>query len=352
MGVASRILASAQYRLSARSAYVDLHSHPEDTIFLVGSRRSGTTWLSETINYRNQYRTIFEPFHPLHSRWARVAHSEWAKFVEPDYDDPALEQQCRRLWEGRVRDPWIDKHNTKRVATRRLVKAVESTNLLPWIESRWPELKVVYVLRHPFATSESQLEVDFQDDGLTDLTVLRGRPRLVEGVCRTLRSPDAARHLVVHAEDPFEQHVVRWCLENRAPLAMLRPDTTHVVLYEDAVLQIGSELTRLGQFVGQSFDDAALEAARRPSRTDFRHRAERQLGKVPAQTFLGEWQQHVSAAQVETGMAVLRAFEVDHLYGADPFPLVDGARALLATQALRADGHGEESSDRQTAPGA
>ena len=35
----------------------------KNTIFIAGSGRSGTTWLMEMINYKNQFRPIFEPFH-------------------------------------------------------------------------------------------------------------------------------------------------------------------------------------------------------------------------------------------------------------------------------------------------
>ena len=266
MGVWPRIAASARYRLSARSLYLDLHTHADETIVLCGSRRSGTTWLSEIINHRNDFRTIFEPFHPMHSSWGQDTHPEWAKYVEPDYSDARLIRRCNQLWSGRLRDAWSDKHNTKRVASRRIIKSVATTNLLPWIRVRWPDLKIVYILRHPFATSESQLDLDFQDDGLTDLTFLRVRPRLVTGVYETLRNDAEARKQVDHSAEPFEQHVVRWCLENAIPLAWLRHLDAHVVFYEDLVMEIERELDRLAPYLGYSFDQRALAAAARPSR--------------------------------------------------------------------------------------
>jgi hypothetical protein len=173
---------------------------------------------------------------------------------------------------------------------------------------------------------------------VTDLAVLRERPRLVDGVCRTLMRSDRARDLIMTAEDPFEQHVVRWCLENRIPAATLHPGSVHVVLYEDAVSHIGRELARLGAFLGKRFGDDAAAAARKPSRTDFRHRAARELGRVSPQQFLGEWQQHITGEQVEIGLAVLRAFELDHLYSDDPFPLVAGDEVLGSRPSARTDG--------------
>lgn len=35
----------------------------ENTLFIAGSARSGTTWLQEIINYKHDHRIIFEPFH-------------------------------------------------------------------------------------------------------------------------------------------------------------------------------------------------------------------------------------------------------------------------------------------------
>jgi hypothetical protein len=272
----------------------------------------------------------------MHSSWSGATNSEWAKYVEPAYEDRTLEDRCVRLWAGRLRDAWTDKHNTKRVATRRIIKTVESTNLLPWISRRWPDLKVVYVVRHPFATSESQLDVSFRDEGLTDLTALRSRTRLVDGVYATLKDADEARALVLRSSDPFEQHVVRWCLENRIPLSALDARNVHVVMYEDLVLQTRAELARLGWFLGRPFDSSALIAARKPSRTDFRSRAQRScVDRSSPLAFLSEWQDHVDDEACDAGVKVLRAFELDHLYNASPLPLVEGASVLSRTHERR-----------------
>ena len=45
--------------------YVDLEKGDHrSSVFLAGSGRSGTTWLSEIINHRRGYRYVFEPFNP------------------------------------------------------------------------------------------------------------------------------------------------------------------------------------------------------------------------------------------------------------------------------------------------
>ena len=44
--------------------HIDLNYSPSNTVLIAGSGRSGTTWLSEILNYNNDYRSIFEPFYP------------------------------------------------------------------------------------------------------------------------------------------------------------------------------------------------------------------------------------------------------------------------------------------------
>jgi hypothetical protein len=57
-------LAGSFARVAGRSAYSDLSSRtgpldvtgdPRNTVLIAGSGRSGTTWLAEIVNHRNDY---------------------------------------------------------------------------------------------------------------------------------------------------------------------------------------------------------------------------------------------------------------------------------------------------------
>jgi hypothetical protein len=178
--------------------------------------------------------------------------------------------------------------------------------------------------------------VRFQDDGLTDLGLLRTRPRLLDGVYRTLSDDRLARELVEQSTDPFEQHVIRWCLENRIPLVDLPPGRLHVVFYEDLVRDPAREIERLGRHLDIEFDAHVLGSVRKPSRTDFRERARAyERGDTAADAFISDWNESISPREIELGLAALAAFELDHLYGRSPYPLIDGAEAARATRARR-----------------
>lgn len=111
--------------------YLDLGHRIRDTTLVVGTGRSGSTWLAEIINHRNEYRLVFEPFRGDRVRKARPFRR--GHFIEPSEQDHPLRATIDALVAGRVRSWWTDRHNHRRLATRRIVKEVRITNLLPWI---------------------------------------------------------------------------------------------------------------------------------------------------------------------------------------------------------------------------
>ncbi|HZM95343.1 MAG TPA: hypothetical protein VFB92_18065 [Vicinamibacterales bacterium] len=50
---------------------IDRDADHRKSIFLAGTGRGGGTWLSEIINQNNEYRLVFEPFHPKRAPWMK-----------------------------------------------------------------------------------------------------------------------------------------------------------------------------------------------------------------------------------------------------------------------------------------
>lgn len=52
-------------KIFSRLFFFELDHRDENSVFLAGFGRSGTTWIFDIINYKNEYRYTFELFHPL-----------------------------------------------------------------------------------------------------------------------------------------------------------------------------------------------------------------------------------------------------------------------------------------------
>src|SRR5829696_6063462 len=120
---------------------------PQTLLFLAGSGRSGTTWLSEIINHRRGYRYVFEPFNPREV--GPFEHFNTKQYLRPDDQREEFLEPARLALTGGLRDPWTDRFNGRIVARRRLIKDIRANLLLGWIRANFPGMPIILLLRHP-----------------------------------------------------------------------------------------------------------------------------------------------------------------------------------------------------------
>ena len=235
--------------------YLDLGRGVRDTTLVVSTGRSGSTWVGELINHRNEYRVVFEPFRGDRVRKARPFRR--GHYIDPRQQEHPLASTIDSLLAGRVRSWWTDEQNRRRLARRRIVKEIRLTNLLPWIRARHSELRIIYAVRDPVVVAQSWLELGWGDD----LDVLLAQDELMAEFAG-LRASIAE---IARDGDIIERHVLRWCLENAIPLTREVPDV-HRVVYEELRREPDREIRRLFAYLGEDAS-GALEAARVPSAT-------------------------------------------------------------------------------------
>src|SRR3712207_3533233 len=117
--------------------HVDLDRDYRSSVFLAGSGRSGTTWVSEIINHRNGFRLLFEPFHP--GRVGICKNFRRKQYLRRDDRREEYLQAARKILAGKIRSPWTDRFNRKFVARRRLIKDIRANLLLGWMRGRSEE---------------------------------------------------------------------------------------------------------------------------------------------------------------------------------------------------------------------
>ena len=236
--------------------YIDLGHSIDDTTLVVSTGRSGSTWIAEIINHRNEYRLVFEPFRGDRVRRARPIRR--GEYLDPHEQGHALSATIDALLSGRVRSWWTDAHSHRRLARARIVKEVRITNLLPWIRARHPGLRIVYAVRDPIEVARSWLELGWGDD-LDEVLALE---LLLERFAHLATPIDE----IASRGDLLERHVLRWCLENAIPLTSHAELDLHLVVYERLRAEPLPEVERLFTYLGR--DATGAEASvRRPSAT-------------------------------------------------------------------------------------
>lgn len=244
------------------------------TLLVSGTARSGTTWLAEILARATRSRLMFEPLAPQ----AVPAGVQIPVFpcLRPDERQPALEAHLRRVFDGRIRDPWIDKQPGTCRPRGRLVKSVRASFMLGWLARAFPDLVIVFVTRDPWSVVRSRIDLGW-DPG-PDLRALLGQPSLLGSLGPLGDRVRAARQSIDGSDGAtpgasIEANAILWAVANHAAHADLDEIAAIHLRYEalraDPVGGFGrliDEIASRGPFdVGQA--ERALRSVHRPSMT-------------------------------------------------------------------------------------
>ena len=233
---------SERFKRIPSKFYIDLGDWRR-TVVLAGTGRSGTTWVGDLLNSHNTYRVMFEPFH---SRKIPLLH-DWSyrQYLRPDDTDEMYLSTARKILGGNIRHSWIDQYNRRIVARRRLIKDIRAQLFLGWIKHHFPEIQIILLLRHPCAVANSKIKLNWE----THLESFLSQPKLMTDFLAPFR------RIIESAVDPFERHIVMWCVENYVPLRQFRDGGLHVAFYEHLCVNPAAEAAELMRVIGEAYSD-------------------------------------------------------------------------------------------------
>ena len=297
----------------------------QEVVWLIGDGRSGTTWVSSLINHRGCYREMFEPFHPRVLGGGFVLNC----YRRPEQEDEALREAAARVFSGKLTHPRVDVDAHATLYDGLLIKDIFANLFACWAARRFPQLRIVLLLRHPFAVAASKLHkrkwrwtVDPMD--------LLNQTALHEDY---LRPHEALIREISAGDDDIAKHVLIWSILNYVPLLQFPASQLHVVFYEDICARPNEEVSQVMRHIHPGDDDAkvAIDAGlvARPSRVTYAESALR-TGASPVDA----WSRELTPAQIDRGLATLAAFGLDALYTADPMPRRTGLDVIRQIAAV------------------
>lgn len=303
-------------RAPAFDRAVSLLKHPRllstnfdyrSSIYLAGAGRSGTTWLSNIINYDGKYRDIFEPFDATYVSVAAPFFS--GLYLRSTDDEYAYRDAATRILSGRVGNRRLDAANRRLFRRQRMIKEVRGNLWLKWLRNQFPGIPMVLLVRHPCAVAISRVQLDWA----TLIPQYLAQPKLMEDHLEPLRTHIEA------ARSPFEKHLFAWCIQHYVPLRQLAPGDVHVVFYENLCVDTPAEVQHLFAFLGRKGSEGALRRAAVPSFTNFRKTT---IVRKSGEELTTGWTRHIDAEQLKSAMRILDLFGLDAIYGKDPLPRV------------------------------
>lgn len=292
---------------------IDRNPDHRKSIFLAGTGRSGGTWLSEIINQHNEYRFIFEPFHPKRAPWIKPFGER--RYMRPEEHDSAFLDLAQSIVGGRIRHPWTERFNRRLVAHQRLIKEDYANLMMKWLHVNFPGMPLILLLRHPCAVAASFVAHNYKGAVMP----LLDQKKLVEDFLNPYSDE------IRRAKDTFEKTMFLWCVETLVPLRQCRHGEIHVVFFENLVQQPEAEIGRLFSYLGKSMDGLNMEKLKLPSLTA--RRASSAVWTGANRT--DGWKKQVSDEQRRRALEILTLFGLNKIYTDDPMPRVEGALEIM-----------------------
>jgi hypothetical protein len=296
------------YAIVCRRLYRDAKGDVKRSIIVAGAGRSGTTWLADIIASQIRARVMFEPFHP--GKVADYRQFNYFQYKRPHDEDQALYRYVEKILTGRIRDPWIDRTVESLVPAYRIIKEIRACLLLKWIHERFPEVPILFIVRHPCAVVASRLKLGWATD--EDIVPLLSQSDLVGDFLSDKLA------LIRAVETPEEKHAVIWSVSNLVPLRQFGGVGLNLFFYEDLVLSVENEVRRAFEAIGHARPPSVVRHARRLSTT-----VRRTSPVVGGGDSVRGWKTELSGEQIDRVHSVVRGFGLDRLYGESELPLAE-----------------------------
>lgn len=282
----------------------------ENTVLLASSPRSGSTWLQEVLNHDGRFRIMFEPFLPR--RVPQVAALSERQYLQRHDKKDEFRKVVEAVLRGQIRNPWVDRFNRRLWTDARLIKDVRCNLMLGWIRENFPQIRIVFLLRHPCAVASSRMKMGWG----APLDAMVAQPGL-------LHDELADENVCDWPLDPFERQVHAWCIENLVPLRQLAPGEVEVFFYEELCTELRAHLPRLlGSDEAAELARAEVQAQRPSALTG------RKSAAIAGTRPHSGWTRDVAPEQRRQAEAVLRRYGLDRIYGEDVFPRCSSSDVL------------------------
>jgi sulfotransferase family protein len=222
---------------------IDLRGDLRRSTLVVGTGRSGTTWIGSVISAMTHSRQIFEPFivdenEELALPKQRRFNAGWLQQYRVLYIDPGAGsashyfQTIEGILRGKIRSRWTDRDARSGIYWLRVIKDIRANLLLPYIARTWPQLKIVWIVRDAVSVINSQLAMATRHGWAFD------KDYEIVGDAWTIdpwlsESLAAMRKVRTQAEKMAH----RWCIETMFPFrhAIHRHPSARLVNYDALV---------------------------------------------------------------------------------------------------------------------
>ena len=289
---------------------IDYSTNYKNSVFLAGTGRSGTTWVSNLINYRNNYRYIFEPFEPKQVYICRDFNPK--QYIRPSYKQEFFLNPVTTVLNGKVKSYWSDRFNQKIITNKRLIKSVRANLFLKWLRENFPQLPIILLIRHPCAVAYSRVKLDWG----TSLNKYLVQEDLMEDFLNPFEQEIRQAEIFYQKHRSiWENSIFTWCIEHYIPLKQLKREDIYIVFYEDFCTNPKIELDRIFAYINNKYDERVFAQFTKASQLSRKDSAVNR-----GESLINSWKNFVTDEQKKRAVEIIGMFNLERIYSQDSIP--------------------------------
>ena len=276
-----------------------------NTIIVAGVGRSGTTLLAETINYDSEFRLMFEPFNKY--KVEALSKMNYRLYIPHLNNDGKLKEKYYKILSGDLRNSWVDQYNKKLFCNKRIIKEIRINQSLKWVKLNFPEIPIVYIVRHPCAVTLSKLRLNWDD-------------HLFEYISQIELVNDHLKpyiHIINSAKTAYEKHLIMWCIENLIVLNSFKKGEIFIIFYEYLITHPVKSMENIYKYLNLNFNNKIIDTLSKPSL-----QANQESAISRTKNVINDWTNYVDNKQKKYTKNILNEYNLDQLYTLDPMPSI------------------------------
>ncbi len=281
----------------------------KEVIWIIGDGRSGTTWVSNLINYDKKYREMYEPFHI--SSIDEMKKKSYHPYIKPNNSNPEFLKIFSDVFSGKFRHPRVDNGNNRFFYQGLLIKDIFANLFAYEAYLQFPEIKPILLIRNPFAVALSKYKKRHWP-WMTDPKDFLNQSELLEDHLYPFKN------LIINISengDYIQRQILIWSILNYIPLHQFPSSKIHVVFYEDILINPNYEISKIRNYANPKKTKKQVnireEIIRRPSKVS-------NQGKSIFP--ICDFKKELTKDQIESGTKVLSHFGFEHLYNNECIP--------------------------------
>ncbi len=320
-------------------------------LVIVGSGRSGTTWVLDVLAETNNLRPVFEPLNP---NGVKEAWKFCNRYVREDSDEPELKSFMGKIFNSELDCLWtkariistkmrpsisqitswkelytllalykkffIRNHSyARKKSFLPITKFIRANLMFDWLINNF-DLRAIFLVRHPGAVVASQIAASKMKGGA--VWDYNG-PDVQRIFCQyrddeKLKKDYLHKYYQIFSEklSPVAGLTMIWCIENILPIYNLQKKNRYVFFYEDIVMQPDREFRHMVKILGlhRNPDNSIIV---KPSQ----QAPEKMMNQSFEENQLTRWMKSFNQEQLSEIDRILKFFNVTTYSAYEPMPM-------------------------------